>query len=75
MKILSGLVVSKALKTEIKEKVSTLKSEGKKTPHLAAILVGNDGASMTYVSAKEKDCQEVGFNSTVLRFNASITEI
>ncbi len=75
MKILSGLVVSKALKTEIKEKVSTLKSEGKKTPHLAAILVGNDGASMTYVSAKEKDCQEVGFNSTVLRFNESITEI
>lgn len=74
MKILSGLEVSKALKIEIKEKVAMLKKEGKKTPHLAAILVGNDGASITYVGAKEKDCQEVGFNSTVLRFNTSITE-
>ncbi len=74
MKILSGLDVSKALKIEIKEKVVALKTSGKKTPHLAAILVGNDGASMTYVAAKEKDCQEVGFNSTVLKFDASISE-
>jgi len=74
MKILSGLDVSKALKIEIKEKVAALKTSGKKTPHLAAILVGDDGASMTYVAAKERDCQEVGFNSTVLRFNANITE-
>jgi methylenetetrahydrofolate dehydrogenase (NADP+)/methenyltetrahydrofolate cyclohydrolase len=51
-----------------------MKQHGSKTPHLAAILVGNDGASMTYVGAKEKDCKEVGFDSTVLRFDASITE-
>jgi methylenetetrahydrofolate dehydrogenase (NADP+)/methenyltetrahydrofolate cyclohydrolase len=51
-----------------------LKAAGKKAPHLAAILVGADGASMTYVAAKEKDCVEVGFDSTVLRFDASITE-
>ncbi len=75
MKILSGLDVSKALRIEIKEKVVALKTSGKKTPHLAAILVGNDGASMTYVAAKEKDCQEVGFNSTVLKFDASISEV
>ncbi|MBP9187483.1 MAG: bifunctional 5,10-methylenetetrahydrofolate dehydrogenase/5,10-methenyltetrahydrofolate cyclohydrolase [Bacteroidia bacterium] len=74
MQILNGNEVSKKLREEIKNEVIALKSSGKKTPHLAAILVGNDGASMTYVGAKEKDCIEVGFDSTVLRFDASITE-
>ena len=74
MQVLNGNQVSKSLKIEIKAEVERLKAEGKKTPHLAAILVGNDGASMTYVAAKEKDCTEVGFDSTVLRFDASITE-
>lgn len=59
---------------EIKVRVEELKAAGKKIPHLAAILVGNDGASMTYVAAKERDCQEVGFHSTVLRFDAHISE-
>lgn len=74
MELLNGNEVSKKIKIEIKEKVDFIKASGKKTPHLAAILVGGDGASMTYVAAKEKDCHEVGFDSTVLRFDASITE-
>lgn len=74
MQILNGNEVSKKLREDIKNEVATLKAAGKKTPHLAAILVGNDGASMTYVGAKEKDCMEVGFDSTVLRFDASMTE-
>ena len=74
MQVLNGNEVSKALREQIKQEVIALKNAGKKTPHLAAILVGTDGASMTYVGAKEKDCQEVGFDSTVLRFDASITE-
>ena len=74
MQLLNGNEVAKALKENIKLEVEQLKAAGKKVPHLAAILVGADGASMTYVNAKEKDCKEVGFDSTVLRFNASITE-
>lgn len=74
MNILNGIEVSKSLKQEIKAKVDALKLAGKKAPHLAAILVGTDGASMTYVNAKAKDCEEVGFDSTVLRFEASISE-
>lgn len=74
MQLLNGNEVSKNIKLEIKAKVDQLRAEGKKAPHLAAILVGADGASMTYVAAKEKDCHEVGFDSTVLRFDSSITE-
>ncbi len=74
MELLNGNEVSKLIKISIKEQVATLKAEGKKTPHLAAILVGSDGASMTYVAAKEKDCKEVGFDSTVIRFDQSISE-
>ena len=74
MQILNGNEVSKKLREEIKNEVAILKNVGKKTPHLAAILVGSDGASMTYVAAKEKDCKEVGFDSTVLRFDATMTE-
>ncbi|MBU3664242.1 MAG: bifunctional 5,10-methylenetetrahydrofolate dehydrogenase/5,10-methenyltetrahydrofolate cyclohydrolase [Bacteroidetes bacterium] len=74
MNLLNGNEVSQTLKHEIKLNVEALKASGKKIPHLAAILVGSDGASMTYVAAKAKDCEEVGFNSTVLRFEASISE-
>lgn len=72
--ILNGNQVSKAIRVQIKEQVDLLKQQGKKVPHLAAILVGEDGASRTYVAAKEKDCHEVGFDSTVLKFDANITE-
>lgn len=74
MQILNGNEVSKSIREQIKQEVIKLKASGGKTPHLAAILVGTDGASMTYVGAKEKDCMEVGFDSTVLRFPATTTE-
>lgn len=74
MQQLNGNDVSKHIRKQISEEVSQLVAQGRKVPHLAAILVGSDGASMTYVAAKEKDCKEVGFNSTVLRFDASISE-
>lgn len=74
MQLLNGNEVSKHIRTQIKAEVEQLKAAGKKTPHLAAILVGTDGASQTYVAAKAKDCEEVGFDSTVLHFDASISE-
>jgi methylenetetrahydrofolate dehydrogenase (NADP+)/methenyltetrahydrofolate cyclohydrolase len=74
MQLLNGNEVSKIIKANIKEQVLKIKADGGKTPHLAAILVGSDGASITYVAAKEKDCEEVGFNSTILRFDATISE-
>lgn len=74
MQLLNGNEVSKHIREQIKAEVVQLTGAGKKIPHLAAILVGTDGASQTYVAAKEKDCKEVGFNSTVLRFDASISE-
>jgi methylenetetrahydrofolate dehydrogenase (NADP+) / methenyltetrahydrofolate cyclohydrolase len=74
MQLLNGNLVSKHLRNQIKEEVASRKKSGKKVPHLAAILVGEDGASQTYVAAKEKDCKEVGFDSTVLRFPATISQ-
>jgi methylenetetrahydrofolate dehydrogenase (NADP+)/methenyltetrahydrofolate cyclohydrolase len=74
MQLLNGNEVSKHIREQIKAEVEQLKAQGTKSPHLAAILVGLDGASQTYVAAKEKDCKEVGFNSTVLRFDAGISE-
>jgi len=66
MTLLDGKKTSADIKNEIAKAVTKLKSEGKKTPHLAAILVGTDGASMTYVGAKVKACELVGFNSTLI---------
>jgi len=74
MQILNGIEVAKEIKIKIKADVEKLIANGSKKPHLAAILVGTDGASMTYVAAKAKDCEQVGFDSTILRFDASITE-
>lgn len=66
MILLDGKKTASDIKIEIAETVTKLKSEGKKTPHLAAVLVGSDGASMTYVGAKVKACELVGFNSTLI---------
>jgi methylenetetrahydrofolate dehydrogenase (NADP+)/methenyltetrahydrofolate cyclohydrolase len=63
--ILDGKQTSADIRTEIKAKVEQIKARGGKIPHLAAILVGNDGASETYVSMKVKDCEQVGFKSTL----------
>ncbi|HQW82899.1 MAG TPA: tetrahydrofolate dehydrogenase/cyclohydrolase catalytic domain-containing protein [Ferruginibacter sp.] len=74
MKILDGKTVSQAVKDKIKEKTVAFKSNGNKTPHLAAVLVGSNGASETYVASKIKNCEEVGFKSSLLRFDENITE-
>ncbi len=62
MILLDGKKTSAEIKLEIAESVKLLKVQGKKTPHLAAVLVGSDGASMTYVNSKVKACELVGFN-------------
>lgn len=74
MTLLDGRATSNEIKLEIAEAVRTLKADGKKTPHLAAILVGSDGASMTYVNAKVKACEKVGFNSTLVDLPEDTTE-
>jgi methylenetetrahydrofolate dehydrogenase (NADP+) / methenyltetrahydrofolate cyclohydrolase len=74
MQLLDGKMIADQVKQEIAHEVSAIKQAGGKTPHLVAILVGNDGASETYVGHKEKACAQVGFNSTVLRFDESISE-
>lgn len=74
MQIIDGKAVSAQIKLEIAEEVVRLKSEGKKTPHLAAVLVGHDGGSETYVANKVKACEEVGFKSTLIRFEENVSE-
>lgn len=74
MQLLDGKQLSKVIKQEIAVKVKQIKLDGGKTPHLAAILVGNDGASETYVASKVKSCEEVGFKSTLIRLPADVTE-
>ncbi len=74
MRILDGKIVSQAVKDTIKEKTALLKSAGKKTPHLAAILVGSNGASETYVASKVKNCEEIGFTSTLIRLEETVAE-
>lgn len=75
MQILDGKKASQAIKDELKIEVAQLLAEGKKIPHLAAILVGSNGASETYVAAKVKACEEVGFRSTLIRFEESVSEM
>lgn len=74
MQIIDGKKVSSEIKKEIAKEVNVIKEKGGKVPHLAAILVGNDGGSETYVAYKVKDCEEVGFESTLLRFEDTISE-
>jgi methylenetetrahydrofolate dehydrogenase (NADP+) / methenyltetrahydrofolate cyclohydrolase len=74
MEILDGQLASQSIKDSIKLKVAQSLLEGKKTPHLAAVLVGNNGASETYVNAKVKACAEIGFRSTLIRLEDDISE-
>ena len=74
MQILDGKLVSAAIKAQLAEKVTELKALGQKVPHLAAILVGNNPASETYVASKVKSCAEIGYHSTLLRFDEKISE-
>jgi len=74
MQILDGKTVSQTVKNNIREKTLAFIKSGNKTPHLAAILVGSNGASETYVASKVKNCEEVGFKSSLLRFDENIAE-
>lgn len=74
MQILDGQLVSQATKDELKLNVGQLRTEGKKIPHLAAVLVGNNGASETYVGSKVRTCEEIGFKSTLVRLDEDISE-
>ncbi|TJY37221.1 bifunctional methylenetetrahydrofolate dehydrogenase/methenyltetrahydrofolate cyclohydrolase FolD [Pontimicrobium aquaticum] len=74
MTILDGRKVSNDIKDEIAEQVAAMKSNGEKVPHLAAVLVGTDGASMTYVGAKVKACERIGFDSTLIDLPEETTE-
>jgi len=72
--ILDGKKISDEIKAEIAEEVAKMKNAGQRAPHLAAVLVGNDGGSQTYVSHKVKGCEQVGFNSTLLTYEDTISE-
>ncbi|MDB2315136.1 bifunctional 5,10-methylenetetrahydrofolate dehydrogenase/5,10-methenyltetrahydrofolate cyclohydrolase [Flavobacteriaceae bacterium] len=74
MEILDGKKLSQQIKEEIKQAVDLRKEKGQKIPHLAAVLVGNDGASLTYVGSKVRSCEQVGFKSTLIRLESSISE-
>ncbi len=74
MELLSGKAVAESVKGSIKQEVADMVAKGYRAPSLAAILVGNDGASMTYVGHKEKTCAELGIASHILRFEDTITE-
>ncbi|AXY77839.1 bifunctional 5,10-methylene-tetrahydrofolate dehydrogenase/5,10-methylene-tetrahydrofolate cyclohydrolase [Paraflavitalea soli] len=74
MQILDGQLVSQATKDELRLNVGQLRTEGKKIPHLAAVLIGTNGASETYVGAKVRTCEEIGFKSTLIRLDEDISE-
>ncbi len=74
MELIDGKKVSGDIKREIAAEVAEMVAAGKKRPHLAAVLVGHDGGSETYVAAKVKACEECGFKSTLIRFEADVTE-
>jgi methylenetetrahydrofolate dehydrogenase (NADP+)/methenyltetrahydrofolate cyclohydrolase len=74
MTVLDGKKTAQDLKEEIKLSVSKIKAGGKRPPHLAAVLVGNDGASLTYVGSKVRSCEYVGFDSTLIRLEESTSE-
>ena len=74
MVLIDGKKTSETIQSEIAEEVILIKNNGGKVPHLAAVLVGNDGGSETYVAAKVKACERVGFKSTLIRFDENVTE-
>ncbi|MBA09639.1 MAG: bifunctional 5,10-methylene-tetrahydrofolate dehydrogenase/5,10-methylene-tetrahydrofolate cyclohydrolase [Bacteroidetes bacterium] len=75
MIILDGKKISNDIKDEITEEVKKIKAKGEKVPHLAAIIVGNDGASLTYVGSKVRACERVGFESTLVQLSNTISEV
>jgi len=74
MQLIDGKAISAQMKKEIEEEVTQIKAAGGKTPHLAAVLVGHDGGSETYVASKVRTCEEVGFKSSLIRFEENVSE-
>lgn len=74
MLLLDGKIASASIRENLKAEVNKILNQNKRAPHLAAILVGNNGASETYVASKVKNCEEVGFKSTLIRFDNNISE-
>lgn len=74
MQVLDGKIASQSVKEQLRQEVSQLVATGKRAPHLAAILVGSNGASETYVANKVKSCAEIGFESTLVRLNETVAE-
>ena len=74
MELLDGKKTANAIKEEIKAQVTAMQSRGDRVPHLAAVLVGNDGASLTYVGSKVRSCEYVGFESTLIQLDETTTE-
>lgn len=74
MKLIDGKATAAEIKREIAQEVAQIKAAGGKTPHLAAVLVGHDGGSETYVANKVRACDEVGFKSTLIRYEEDVTE-
>ncbi len=74
MQLLDGKQTSEQIKQEIAQEVTRIREAGGKVPHLAAVLVGSDGASETYVNNKVKSCERVGFESTLVRFDADVSQ-
>ena len=74
MERLNGKATAEEIRSELKEAVLVRKQKGAKIPHLAAVLVGNDGGSMSYVNAKVKACDEIGFESSLIRFEDTVSE-
>ncbi|RKR12473.1 5,10-methylenetetrahydrofolate dehydrogenase (NADP+) [Maribacter vaceletii] len=75
MELLDGKKVSNEIKDEIAAEVAKMKERGEKVPHLAAVLVGNDGASLTYVGSKVRSCERIGFESTLVQLPSTTSEI
>jgi len=75
MQLLDGKKISEDIKDEITIEVNKMKANGEKVPHLAAVIVGNDGASLTYVNSKVKACERVGFESTLVKLPSTISEL
>ncbi|MGY3792671.1 bifunctional 5,10-methylenetetrahydrofolate dehydrogenase/5,10-methenyltetrahydrofolate cyclohydrolase [Aquimarina sp. 433] len=75
MEVLDGRKISNDIKNEIAAEVQKMKDRGEKVPHLAAVLVGNDGASLTYVGSKVRACEKIGFESTLVKMPSTTSEV